>query len=155
MVKVINGEIELGQGMFTVYAQIAAEEMGVKVEDVEIVPYVDTDVSPFGFGTSGSKVTNLGGNAVLLAAKDVKRQLLKYAAGKNDLKPSNLEVRGGNFYLKGCDKAVDTVKDVATFIDPHRYASGIPYVIVNGVVVIDGGEHTGALPGKPLTRPLP
>ncbi len=46
----------------------------------------------------------------------------------------------------------DTVKDEATFIDPHRYATGIPYVIVNGVVVIDNGEHTGALPGKPLTR---
>ena len=46
----------------------------------------------------------------------------------------------------------DTVKDEATFIDPHRYATGIPYVIVNGVVVIDNGDHTGALPGKPLTR---
>ena len=46
----------------------------------------------------------------------------------------------------------DTVKDEATFIDPHRYATGIPYVIVNGVVVIDDGEHTGALPGKPLAR---
>ena len=44
------------------------------------------------------------------------------------------------------------VNDEATFIDPHKYASGIPYVIVNGVVVIDEGEHTGALPGKPLTK---
>ncbi|MCJ7732047.1 D-aminoacylase [Candidatus Bathyarchaeota archaeon] len=46
----------------------------------------------------------------------------------------------------------DLVKDEATFIDPHRYASGIPYVIVNGVVVIDEGKHTGALPGKPLIK---
>jgi N-acyl-D-amino-acid deacylase len=46
----------------------------------------------------------------------------------------------------------DTVNDDATFIDPHRYASGIPYVIVNGVVVIDKGKHTGALPGKPLVK---
>lgn len=48
----------------------------------------------------------------------------------------------------------DSVKDEATFIDPHRYASGIPYVIVNGVVVIDNGEHTGALPGKPLIKSI-
>lgn len=48
----------------------------------------------------------------------------------------------------------DSVKDEATFIDPHRYASGIPYVIVNGVVVIDNGEHTGALPGKILIKSI-
>jgi N-acyl-D-amino-acid deacylase len=47
---------------------------------------------------------------------------------------------------------LDTVNDVATFTEPHRYASGIPYVIVNGVVVIDEGKHTGALPGKPLIK---
>src|SRR5205823_1669911 len=45
------------------------------------------------------------------------------------------------------------VQDVATYEDPHRYAIGIPYVVVNGRVVIDGGEHTGALPGQVLTPP--
>ncbi len=44
------------------------------------------------------------------------------------------------------------VRDVATFTDPQRYASGIPYVIVNGEVVIEKSEHTGALPGKSLRR---
>ncbi len=44
------------------------------------------------------------------------------------------------------------VKDVATFVDPHRFASGIPYVMVNGVLVVDGGEHTGALPGRALRK---
>jgi len=43
-----------------------------------------------------------------------------------------------------------TVADRATFTDPHQYPVGIPYVIVNGVVVIDDGEHTGALPGQVL-----
>jgi len=46
----------------------------------------------------------------------------------------------------------DRVKDEATFTDPHRFASGIPYVIVNGTIVIDGSEHTGALPGKALRK---
>ncbi|MFH2112210.1 MAG: D-aminoacylase [Candidatus Bathyarchaeota archaeon] len=45
-----------------------------------------------------------------------------------------------------------TVKDEATFEDPHRYPSGIPYVIVNGVPVVDNGEHTGALPGRVLRK---
>ncbi len=43
-----------------------------------------------------------------------------------------------------------TISDKATFIDPHQYPSGIDYVIVNGTVVVDHGEHTGKLPGKVL-----
>jgi len=37
-------------------------------------------------------------------------------------------------------------------MEPHRYPEGIEYVIVNGTVVIDEGEHTGALPGRVLRR---
>jgi len=43
------------------------------------------------------------------------------------------------------------VADVATYEDPHRYPAGIPYVFVNGRIVIDGGDHTGARPGEVLT----
>ena len=45
-----------------------------------------------------------------------------------------------------------TVLDRATYSDPHQYPSGISTVIVNGVVVVDAGRHTGALPGKVLRR---
>ena len=44
----------------------------------------------------------------------------------------------------------ETVADKATFENPLQYAVGIPYVIVNGVVVIDKGQHTGAKPGRVL-----
>jgi N-acyl-D-amino-acid deacylase len=43
-----------------------------------------------------------------------------------------------------------TVADKATYADPHQYPEGISYVIVNGVVVIDKGRHTDALPGQVL-----
>ena len=43
-----------------------------------------------------------------------------------------------------------TIADTATFEKPHAYAAGIPYVLVNGVVVVRKGEHTGALPGQVL-----
>ena len=46
----------------------------------------------------------------------------------------------------------DTVAEVATYDDPHQYATGISTVLVNGEVVIDGGEHTGALSGRVLRR---
>jgi N-acyl-D-aspartate/D-glutamate deacylase len=47
----------------------------------------------------------------------------------------------------------DSIIDRATFDDPHQYPAGIDHVIVNGVVVIRNGEHTGALPGRPLYGP--
>ena len=46
----------------------------------------------------------------------------------------------------------DTIRDVGTFTDPQRYPEGIPYVMVNGEIVVDKGEHTGALPGKALRK---
>jgi N-acyl-D-aspartate/D-glutamate deacylase len=48
-----------------------------------------------------------------------------------------------------------TVVDLATYASPHTYPAGIPFVIVNGVMVIDQGEHTGALPGKVLRQRPP
>ena len=44
------------------------------------------------------------------------------------------------------------IAESATYDDPHQYAQGISTVVVNGTVVIDSGEHTGALPGKVLRR---
>jgi len=43
-----------------------------------------------------------------------------------------------------------TIRDTATFAQPHQYPEGIAYVLVNGQVVIDRGEHTGVLPGRVL-----
>jgi N-acyl-D-amino-acid deacylase len=45
-----------------------------------------------------------------------------------------------------------TVRSLATYDDPCRFPAGIPFVIVNGQPVIDGGEHTGAVPGRALRR---
>jgi N-acyl-D-amino-acid deacylase len=44
-----------------------------------------------------------------------------------------------------------TVADTATFEKPHAFAAGVPYVLVNGVVVVRKGQHTGARPGEILT----
>ena len=46
-----------------------------------------------------------------------------------------------------------TIIDRATFSDPHQYPTGVEYVIVNGRMVLDGGKHTGARPGKILYGP--
>jgi N-acyl-D-amino-acid deacylase len=41
-----------------------------------------------------------------------------------------------------------TIQDKAAFTEPHQYPEGIPHVIVNGELVINNGEHTGAMPGN-------
>ena len=46
-----------------------------------------------------------------------------------------------------------TVADKATYVEPHQYPVGIPYVIVNGQVVLDNGDHSGRLPGKVIRGP--
>jgi N-acyl-D-amino-acid deacylase len=46
----------------------------------------------------------------------------------------------------------ETVKDEATFAEPHRFPTGIPYVVCNGVFTVDKGKHTGKLPGRTLRR---
>jgi len=49
---------------------------------------------------------------------------------------------------------LERIADKATYLQPYQYPDGIEYVLVNGVVVIENGEHTGALPGKPLKHHL-
>jgi N-acyl-D-aspartate/D-glutamate deacylase len=46
----------------------------------------------------------------------------------------------------------EKVRDRATYTNPHQYAEGMPYVIVNGELVVDDGKIVGKLPGKVLTR---
>jgi N-acyl-D-amino-acid deacylase len=47
----------------------------------------------------------------------------------------------------------DTIQDHATFVEPHQYATGVKHVFVNGVQVIESGEHTGATPGRVVRGP--
>jgi len=65
----------------------------------------------------------------------------------------NLKDRGRIAVDKNADIVIfdyNKIQDKATFTEPHQYPEGMPYVIVNGEVVIDMGEHTGAMPGKVL-----
>jgi N-acyl-D-amino-acid deacylase len=46
-----------------------------------------------------------------------------------------------------------TIQDHATFVKPHQYATGVLHVFVNGVQVLEDGEHTGATPGRVVRGP--
>ncbi|NWF93251.1 MAG: xanthine dehydrogenase family protein [Syntrophaceae bacterium] len=74
-----TGITEMGQGSHTVLAQIAAEELGVRIEDVRIV-VPDTDIVPEAGPTVGSRSTTLMGNAIIMASQAVKASILEAAS---------------------------------------------------------------------------
>ena len=86
----------------------------------------------------------------LLAIEEAVRKMTGLPAEKLGLTNRGLIVEG-----MWADITVfhpERVRDQATFTDPHRYPEGIEYVLVNGTIVIEQGEHTGRLPGRVLCR---
>ncbi|HJU91036.1 MAG TPA: xanthine dehydrogenase family protein molybdopterin-binding subunit [Gemmatimonadaceae bacterium] len=92
-VDVLSGTQDLGTGSRTVFAQIAAEALGAKVEDVRVV-IGDTERTPYTGNSWGSSTVSSVGPAVRMAAEDAKTQLLEAAAGLLDVDRSQLSVSG-------------------------------------------------------------
>jgi 4-hydroxybenzoyl-CoA reductase alpha subunit len=99
-VDYLTGATDCGQGSDTVLVQIIAEELGLRIEDVEI-KRVDTAVTPCDAGSYGSRVTVLAGEAAQKAARDVKEQLAKFAAEKWEADPNDIVFKNGQVYVKG------------------------------------------------------
>ena len=98
-VNVITGATDMGQGADTVIAQIAAEELGVRVEDV-VVTHTDTDVCPWDVGAHASRTTFVAGNSARGAARRVKEQLLEVASKSMGESPEHLDIRDRVIYSK-------------------------------------------------------
>lgn len=104
--EVLTGSVDMGTGSRTTLAQIAAEEIGILYERVNVVNG-DTQAGPYGDPTSASRTAYASGLPVKIAAADVKAQVLALAVrpdgGKPlvDAKPDDLEIRSGRIYVKG------------------------------------------------------
>jgi CO/xanthine dehydrogenase Mo-binding subunit len=109
---ILSGEGECGQGVHTAMCQIAAEELGVRIEDVEI-SRADTDLTTFCLGAFASRLTYVSGNAVKNAATNVKQQLFEQAAEMLEANAADLMARDGRVFVKGAEGKSVTVSDVA------------------------------------------
>jgi 4-hydroxybenzoyl-CoA reductase subunit alpha len=98
-VNLLTGATDCGQGSDTVLAMIAAEELGVKYEDIDI-KRVDSAYTPVDPGSYGSRVTLLAGQATQLAARDAKKQLLDALGRTWGVKAEEIEARNGSAFLK-------------------------------------------------------
>jgi len=86
----------------------------------------------------------------VLTLEDAVRKMTSLPAGRLGLKDRGVIAEGNVADVTIFDPA--TVNEQGTFTNPHQYPVGIPYVIVNGVPVVDSGTFTARRPGKVLRR---
>jgi CO/xanthine dehydrogenase Mo-binding subunit len=111
-VLLFTGITEMGQGAHTVLPQICAEELGIRLEDIRyVVP--DTDIVPESGPTVGSRSTTLAGNAIILAARQVKESILDAASEMLDLPADQLIARDRLIYDSENSVNSVTFKDAA------------------------------------------
>ncbi len=111
-VTVVTGTSPHGQGHVTSWAQIAADELGVPFEDVEVL-HGDTAVAPLGMDTYGSRSLSIGGIALWNAAQRVKEKARKIAAHELEVAEEDLEWRDGKFQVRGAPEKAKTIGDIA------------------------------------------
>ncbi len=101
-----------GQGHETTFAQIVAEEIGIPPADIDVV-HGDTDATPYGLGTYGSRSTSVSGAAAALVARRVRDKARLIAAHMLEVSPDDLEWDTGSFRVKGVPTAAVTIQDIA------------------------------------------
>jgi len=110
--QLFTGTTGLGTGAHTALAQVVAEELGLRFEDVSVV-HGDTDVVPWDIGAFASHTTYMGGRAAQMAAAEVKKQLLSIAAEALEASHQDLEIRQGVVRVKGSDRQI-SVRDAVS-----------------------------------------
>jgi carbon-monoxide dehydrogenase large subunit len=111
-VNVFVGVSPHGQGEETTFAQIVADEIGVPVEDVEVI-HGDTDNTPMGWGTYGSRTTVVGGGAVALTSRKIKDKAKIIAAHLLEAAEADIEYQDGKFFVRGSPDQSKSIQDIA------------------------------------------
>ncbi|QIY99833.2 aerobic carbon-monoxide dehydrogenase large subunit [Streptomyces sp. S1D4-11] len=101
-----------GQGHETTFAQIVAEELGIPPDDVEVV-HGDTDQTPFGLGTYGSRSTPVSGAATAMVARKVRERAKIVASAMLEVSPDDLEWEKGRWYVTGDPDQGRTMTEIA------------------------------------------
>jgi CO/xanthine dehydrogenase Mo-binding subunit len=144
-----SSTVDMGQGSDTAMAQIVAEVLNIRTEDVKVV-HPDTDVTPYDMATLGSRSTFHMGNAVKLAAEDARAQLAAMAESMGLPPGSNIGPK--ELFKKKYGMQAGTVLGVGSYIPPYQSpdpASGLsenvtPFWMVGGTgVEVEVDTETG------------
>ncbi len=163
-VHVFIGASPHGQGEETTFAQIVASEIGVDAGDVKIF-HGDTDATPMGWGTYGSRTTAVGGAALALAVRKIRDKAKVLAAHLLEASVEDMDYEDGKFFVKGSPDKAKTIQDIAlmanvawnmpegmeagleasTFYDPPNFV--FPYGAHLAVVEVDASTGQVELTG--------
>ncbi len=153
-VHVFIGASPHGQGEETTFAQIVADEIGVDTDDVKVF-HGDTDTTPMGWGTYGSRTTAVGGAALALTVRKIRDKAKVIAAHLLEAAVEDMAYEDGTFFVKGAPDKSKTIQDVclmahvawdmpegveagleaSTFYDPPNFV--FPYGAHVAVVEVD------------------
>lgn len=129
-VTVSSPVIDMGQGTKTMVATVAAEALGVSVDDVE-VRLGDTDVTPYGLGSFGARSSIVAAGGIVKAATAVRAKALQIAAHKLEAAVEDLAIESGHIHVRGSMESSISFKEVAaaayfrTFELPAEMTSGL------------------------------
>lgn len=112
--QLMTGETEIGQGSDTAFAQMCADAVGIRVENVHVVSTQDTDVTPFGTGSYASRQTYVGGFAIAKTGALLKERILSYAMALTDTPASELDIVDGNIVHKADKRVLLPLSELAT-----------------------------------------
>ena len=101
-----------GQGHETTFAQIVANELGLSPDDIEVV-HGDTDRTPFGLGTYGSRSTPVSGAAAAMVARKVRERARIVAAAMLEVSPDDLEWADGKWRVRGDPDQAKGIAEIA------------------------------------------
>ena len=148
-VLAVTGLTSQGQGHYTTFAQIVADQLGCEVSDVTVVTG-DTGRFNWGAGTYASRALVTAGNAIGLAAGAVRQKVLALAAELLEVSPGDLELGGGKVVVRGAPGRELRLGALATAANPILYAYGksanqaaLPLVKPREGAVLGPGEEPG------------
>ena len=101
-----------GQGEETTFAQIVSDTLGVPLDDVEIV-HGDTDNTPMGWGTYGSRTTAVGAGALVLGLNKIKDKARALAAHLLEAAEADIEYADGQFFVRGTPDQSKSIQEIA------------------------------------------
>lgn len=120
-INVATGVGTQGQGHFTSFAQIVAEQLGVDIANIRVVTG-DTREFDWGCGTFASRGAVVAGNAIHAAAVRVRKKVLKHASEHLEASEDDLVIEGGKVYVKGVPQKSVTLGELARLSNPLRGA---------------------------------
>ena len=110
-VQVFSGESPHGQGEKTTFAQIVADQLGVPIDDAEVI-FGDTALTPMGWGTYGSRTTAVGGAAIAVACGKLIEKGKKVAAHLLEAAEQDIVFQDGRFSIRGSPDKMKTIQEV-------------------------------------------